>query len=212
MDDERASKFGKDAGTTDLKGLGESLFKYVLCGIGFILVIAGMLLTFSVFSLIYGIVSNPDDMVASYLSGWEETLDSLEAAESAEGLPEVSEPMAEAIPEAAPVELEPAVETPIAKPQGDRPVKEFERGRRGPGASRSARSGPARPRTFSELLHRIVDELTKGRMVRLVGALILLLLTILLVRIPFGLLRLGVHALVVVSTNKDKKPPPLPKR
>ena len=212
-----------DPNPGNLLEMGESLLKWVLAAVGMILVLSGLLLSLSVFGVVRDIIIAPEENMGTYFDGWELVLQSPEpeVAPVAVTIPATAEmvvpvvtevPAAEKAPESvvadSPVENVPDATAAPAKPA--HPINKL-RHRQETEKARATDKYPS-GNLFMELANKLLNTITDGHIARPIGAIFILLLAGLLIRIPFYLIRMGIHTFsMLLAAQKGDKPPPMPK-
>ncbi|HRK33712.1 MAG TPA: hypothetical protein PLJ47_03870 [Candidatus Hydrogenedentes bacterium] len=190
--------------TDPAKTPGISLFGYMrvisaLTGLGLILI--GAMSAVWSFNSIKAIIETPDTMNA-YLDAWYTP----EVEDEPEKMAETTAPELDPPKDAVPVETtakapaeegnadaaEAAVSTPPAEPVAERAVQ------------RLPQRSPV-TNAYDAPLEALASSIRQGGLARLIGALILLALVSLLVRIPFGLIKAGTELVRVMTAEKSNK-------
>lgn len=181
--------------------------RYIVVGVALILIVLGISLGMSVFSLIHGIIEGPDTLTA-HLDAWagpSARAEQTPAQENASGPTEETPPAEEAagaadVPVAAPAEPTVAADAQSTPPQP--------RGRsdQGAGQTRERTGRAAVPKRSADMgfISEVLDLIREGGMARATGAFFILLFTMVLVRIPFLFLRMGISLLTSTANPKAK--------
>lgn len=178
----------------------QDYLRYIVVGIAAVLILLGISLGMSAFTLVRGIIEGPETL-AGHLDAWVGPGD----ASAAEG---VAIPVSNVAPVA---ETSDGIDEPDAEPDPSGDAAEASARRGGPAAgprnpARGVGRSAAAERGGTEI--GFVDDffqlLREGGMSRAVGALFILLFTLILVRMPFGFLRAGIGLLSDVAFPKSK--------
>jgi hypothetical protein len=175
----------------------KAVLKYFMGAVGLVMIFAALMLIFNVFGLVRDMVASPEEHLARYLDGWETTLASPPERDE-EAMPLAENPL--------PPEPAPALET----EEGETSTVPLIVNRRR--SEKGEASKPGKP-SFLDILNKIFNAAVDGNFSRPLGAFFVLVFTLILVKIPFTLLRLGVYLLrLLVSLEKDEKTPSMPSR
>ncbi len=177
------------------------MLRIAVGGMGIILVFAGLLLTVSVFGLIKDIVKEPQ-VLNTYLDAWEGTLGEVEPAPASPPQPvQAQQPPTESTAQEEGSETETAdseetaSETP--SPTDNSPNTAM--------ANTEMIRERERPKDFLSILDRLVQAFYEGEFARPFGALIILIFTLILSKIPFSLIAAGIRMAKPTEPKKKGK-------
>ena len=167
--------------------------RYIVVGTAVVLILLGISLGMSAFTMVRGIIEGPDTL-AAHLDAWVGPGSRAQAEPPPESADE---------PEAAATPADAATATGV---QADVPQR---RDRPGPGAGRARastrRAEASKDSEWSGFMSEFFELLRGGGMSRTVGALFILVFTVVLVRIPFAFLHAGINLLTANTVSPKKK-------
>jgi len=179
-----------------------ALIRFIAGVLGAILVVTGIFLAVSVFSLVHDLIAEPESL-NPYLDSWAGTLE--RPAPVTETIP-AEEPSEETAQEAS-LAPDSAVQATADNP--DAPASEpgeVPQSSQAPAAKIPRGVGP-RGNFWLDLLDRIVAAIDDGSIGRPIGAFFILLFALVLVRIPLALIAAGAKMLTGVLPAKTKTRP-----
>lgn len=195
----------------DFLQTGMSLLRLAAASVGVVAIIAGLVLAYSVFGIVRGMVADPQTLT-HFLDAWELNMRGPEFGAVSESATPASDGAVQ--PETASSGKPGATDDPVALPAPASSGKSVP-ATGDAGTPKPVRVEPKRPTppprdpSTWEVLQEILLAMRTGAFARAAGAFFFLMLILVLVRIPFSIMITGTRVLNWLSSTKMVKPPPL---
>lgn len=190
------------------------IFRVAGVVLGIVVVLAGVYFAGASFVIVRDILEEPQRLNA-YLDEWYiPPREEPPVPEPRQNVPEPSQPVGE-IPAVAPASPAPVAPSATPAPVAEAPPSPKTETNATPAPTpplkplvhKSSRRISDNDSPVSQAIELITDALTRGGLPRLAGALILLLLASMLIRIPFGLVKAGIELIRAMIPERTKNTP-----